>query len=411
MTALSPGARSGKPEVTISSPADAVFADPQPADDPSRLIAYALRGLRRCWMPERGRYSHSYRLDGPDPVNQSVPESDAFYTLNVLLGFSRLSPERRRGLPDLRQVYENCCREAANPRFRTYACGMALWAGAELGIAPPVAVVDRVLAVALDRRALDRLTAQDVGMLVSGTTALALAEGGVWRPVTETLVEHLIQRFYNPTTGLFYNQATGLRRRFASFASQVYPMLALYHYGEGLGAEWAIRAANSAAAELIARQGSRGEWPWFYSVPSGRVVDFYEVYSVHQHGIAPAFLHHAITHGVDGARDALVRGFGWLFGDNAMGISMLRPKEGMFYRSQVRSGELDTSWPRARRSFGNALLPRDDTVESRTGLMLRAECRSYELGWILWSFGGRSDYPELTQRSEFSSALTIAATS
>jgi hypothetical protein len=74
----------------------------------------------------------------------------------------------------------------------------------------------------------------------------------------------------------------------------------------------------------------------------------------------------------------------------------------MFYRSQLRRGELDTAWPRMRRGIANALLRRDDAVERHAGLMLRAECRSYELGWILWSFGGRDDYPELTERPEFS---------
>jgi hypothetical protein len=33
------------------------------------------------------------------------------------------------------------------------------------------------------------------------------------------------------------------------------------------------------------------------------------------------------------------------------------------------------------------------------------EVRSYELGWILWSFGGRRDFPELTDRPEFTAAL------
>jgi hypothetical protein len=32
---------------------------------------------------------------------------------------------------------------------------------------------------------------------------------------------------------------------------------------------------------------------------------------------------------------------------------------------------------------------------------LRLECRSYELGWILWSFGQRSDLPELTHHQIF----------
>ena len=375
----------------------------------SALVSYALKGLRRCWMPEQGRYSHIYRLDAPEPANQSVPQSDAFYTLNVLLGLSRLGEYDGGELPDLRQTYEGCCGEAGNPKLRTYAYGMALWAGAQLGIAPPGPVVDRVLALVADRRALARLTAQDVGMLVSGTTALMVAEGGAWRPVADTLIEHLRQHYYNPATGMFYNQAAGVRRLFSSFASQVYSILALYHYGEAFGADWAIRIANGAARRMIALQGPSGEWPWFYYVPGGRVIDFYEIYSVHQHGMAPAFLRHAVEHGVPGAREALVKGFGWLFGDNAMGASMLRPAEGMFYRSQVRAGELDTAWPRVRRSVTNAALRRSDAVDPHRRLVLRKECRSYELGWIVWSFGGRTDYPELTQRPEFAPSLPSPA--
>jgi hypothetical protein len=178
-------------------------------------------------------------------------------------------------------------------------------------------------------------------------------------------------------------------------------MLALYHFGEAFGRDWAVDLASEAAAQMIALQGPRGEWGWFYYVPQAQVVDFYEIYAVHQHGMAPAFLHHAVAHGVPGARDALVKGFQWLFGDNEMGISMLRSGERMFYRSQARAGELDSTRRRARRSIVNAALGRSDPVGSHRGLVLRKECRSYELGWILWSFGGRSDYAELTECREF----------
>ncbi|MGH6934911.1 MAG: hypothetical protein ACRED2_01780, partial [Methylocella sp.] len=41
------------------------------------------------------------------------------------------------------------------------------------------------------------------------------------------------------------------------------------------------------------------------------------------------------------------------------------------------------------------------------GRALSLEVRSYELGWILWSFGGRRDFPELTDRSEFTAALRV----
>jgi hypothetical protein len=56
----------------------------------SPLVNYALAGLQKCWLPEHGRWSHIYHLDGCDRPNESLPRSDVFSTLNVLLGMSRL---------------------------------------------------------------------------------------------------------------------------------------------------------------------------------------------------------------------------------------------------------------------------------------------------------------------------------
>jgi hypothetical protein len=373
-----------------------------PASAPSALVDYAVRGLRRCWMPETGRYCYRHRWDLAAEPNESLPDRDAFYTLNVLLGFSRVPQLAGKEHSDLRAIYQGSCREAGNPQFKPYAFGMALWAGAELDLAPPGAVVDRVAAMlASGRRAFRYLSAQDVGMLSTGATAMALGDSARWRPRADMLARQIQTHYHEPATGLFYNNNAGLRRSFSSFASQVYSLLALYRYGEAFDADWAISLANRAAQRLIALQGPRGEWGWFYYVPGGRVVDYYEVYSVHQHGMAPAFLHHAARHGVAGAREALIKGFLWLFGANEMGVSMLRPKEAMFYRSQRRVGDGESSWPRVRRSLVNAALGRSDRIDRHHGLKLRHECRSYELGWILWSFGGRADCPELTERAEF----------
>jgi hypothetical protein len=386
--------------LTMSSP------PPIPAGSCSPLVSYALDGLRRCWMPEHGRYSHRYRFDAP-PGNESVPASDVFYTLNVLLAYTRLPPGVAGEHGNLTAIYDRCCGEARNLKLQTYAYGMALWTGAALGTTPPGWLTDHVLTLlASDRRRLS-LTAQDAGMLTSGCAAMAEAQGGIWTGAAAGLAEHLRRHHYEPRSQLFYNSGAGWRRVFASFAAQIYPALALYQYGETFGADWAVRMADSSAARLIALQGRQGEWPWFFHVPSGRVVDFYEIYSVHQHGMAPALLHHAVRHRVPGARDALVRGFGWLFGNNEMGVSMLRPAERMFYRSQLRRGEA-SPWQRAVRSLANLALGRSDAPQRHCGLRLRQECRSYELGWLLWSFGGRGDYPELTHRCEFAAALATA---
>ena len=147
----------------------------------------------------------------------------------------------------------------------------------------------------------------------------------------------LMTKFRGPGA-LFRDGARGMRRHFATFATQVYAALALYHYGELYNDVDALLAADGCVKKLIALQGPDGEWPWFYSPAAECVVDFFEVYSVHQHGMAPALLHHAIKSGVPGARAALTKGFNWIFGANAMKQSMLVPNVSLIYRSQRRSG-------------------------------------------------------------------------
>jgi hypothetical protein len=367
----------------------------------SPLVSYALQGLRRCWMPDIGRYSHRYRFDVQEQPNESIPESDAFYTLNVLLGLSQLPAVDGYEYLDIKRTYNRCCGDLCSPKVRVYRLGMALWAGASLDIEPPGPLIDQVNTILGEPRRLRLMTAQDIGMLLSGTTAMASRDGDQWRPPAEALAAHLQNHCRDPSSRIFYNQDIGYRRRFSSFASQVYSILALYHFGEAFDHDWAVALANEAAARIIALQGPRGEWGWFYYVPRATVVDFYEIYSVHQHGMAPAFLHHAVAHGVRGARGALVQGFLWLFGNNELRVSMLRPKEQMFHRSQARNGDLVSTVSRVRRSVINAALGRSDRVGNHRQLALRRECRSYELGWVLWSFGGRSDYPELTEHPQF----------
>ena len=367
----------------------------------SPLICYAMEGLRRCWMPGVGRYSHRFRFDVTEPQNESIPESDAFYTLNVLLGLSQLSTASDYEYLKIESTYKGCCEQLSSPRVRAYRLGMALWAGASLDIEPPGHLIDQVNSI-LRAPHIHRLTtAQDIGMLLSGTTAMAARDGGPWRVAAEALAQYLERHYCHPSSRIFYNQGVGYRRHFSSFASQVYSILALYQFGEALDHDWAVAIANQGAERMIALQGPRGEWGWFYYVPRGQIVDFYEIYSVHQHGMAPAFLHHAVAHGVPGAREALVRGFLWLLQDNEMGVSMTRPNERMFYRSQTRADEINSIRRRILRSIANATLGRSDTASNHRRIVLRNECRSYELGWILWSFGARRDYCELTERPEF----------
>lgn len=367
----------------------------------SPLVDYALNGLERCWLPEHRRWSHIYHLDGRASPNESVPGSDVFYTLNVLLGMSRVA-----GIPsgiDLPETFRRNALQLTQLPVRKYAFGMALWSAAELGVEIPEPVKQELRAILSDESGWRTFRAQDLGMLLTGVVAQARAGENEWWRYARPLYGFLKERFHSGS-GLFFDAPFGLRRRFSSFATQTYLSIACYQYGEFAGDASALVMADTCVRNLIALQGPQGEWPWFFDAMSGRVVDFYEVYSVHQYGMAPALLEWAERFGQRESRDSLVKGFNWVLGQNQLGRSMLVPELSLSLRSQVRKGELTTKAPRVLRALKNAWLGNGERLIDGSDVEVRLECRSYELGWILWSFGRRTDLPELTNNCAFGGA-------
>jgi hypothetical protein len=365
----------------------------------SPLVNYALSGLQRCWLPEHGRWSHIYHLDGRGPPNESLPPSDVFYTLNVLLGMSRLDQ-----IPDsfnLSETFRRNALQLTRMPVAKYAFGMALWAAAELELSVPEDVARDLNGLLAENKNWWDFRAQDLGMLLTGIVAQAKAGRKEWSRFAGPLFSFLAER-YHSQSGLFFDAASGFRRRFASFAAQTYLTIACYHYGEFTGNSAAIAMANACTRKLIEMQGPQGEWPWFFDARYGRVLDFYEVYSVHQYGMAPALLECAERYDVRAARATLIKGFNWVLGENQLGKSMLIPELQLSIRSQVRKSELRTKKKRVLRAVRNAYLGRSSTLIDPVDVGLRLECRSYELGWILWSFGQRSDLRQLTHNQAFS---------
>lgn len=373
------------------------------------LIAYTLKGLDNCWLPEHQRWSHCYHLDGRAEPNESIPHSDVFYSLNVLLGMSRLQDRDKAGY-DIKAIFDGCTAQLPLLPVRKYAYGMALWASAELGLEIAPAVEDEIFRFIEDRRNWSGLKAQDIGMILTGLACRIAGGRDRGRSTIQPLFDYMVDHFAS-SSGLFYDAAQGMRRNFASFATQTYLTIACYNCHAVLQDARPLALANACAGRLISLQGPNGEWPWFYFVPTGKVVDFYEVYSVHQDGMAPAFLEHAERHGVPGARQAIVRGFEWILGKNQLGRSMLWNDVNMICRSHMRKGEHTNKLPRVLRSALHSITGPSQTLIDPAGLTLRLECRSYHLGWVLWAFGKRQDLPMLTHHEAFVGRSPAAAQS
>src|SRR5438477_4335945 len=195
----------------------------------SLLVDYALKGLDRCWLPQFGRWSHIYHLDHRNQPNESVPPSDVFYTLNVLLGMARVRRVPRN--INLSETFQQNVRHLLTLPVSKYAFGVALWAGAELRLALLDDVLHHIDGMLSDKSQWRSFRAQDLGMIVVGVVAQAKVDRKKWSPIAAGLFAFLLDRYYSPS-GLFFDAAFGPPRLYSAFVSQTSLLLALSAFGE-----------------------------------------------------------------------------------------------------------------------------------------------------------------------------------
>ena len=144
----------------------------------SPLVDYALKGLELCWLPEHGRWSHIYHLDNRDQPNESVPYSEVFYTLNVLLGLARV-PHIPRSI-SLPETFQRNVSQLVTLPVPKYAFGIALWTAAELRLALPAYILHHIEIMLSDKKNWWSFRAQDLGMIVVGVVAQAKRDPQKW---------------------------------------------------------------------------------------------------------------------------------------------------------------------------------------------------------------------------------------
>ena len=173
-----------------------------------------------------------------------------------------------------------------------------------------------------------------------------------------------------------------VRGRIGSFADQVYPTIAFARLSQALQDDKARQMALRTAQKMCELQAPMGEWCWQYDSVSGRVVSRYPVYSVHQHAMGPMMLFAAgEATGCDFGK-AIYKGLAWINGNNELCRDFVEPSLHLVWRC-IYLDSMDT--------YTDATLR---YIRLRTGsagsrqTKVRYECRPYELGWLLYAFGG-----------------------
>ncbi|WP_052389672.1 hypothetical protein [Belnapia moabensis] len=335
--------------------------------------------LRDCLDPQSGLFARQIRHGqwAPTLGTESITSSAI-----CLIGIDRA------GIP-LREVVADpaglCTRLAARAGEVRYpgGLGLVLWAGSALRAASPLALLAKA---GLDAAGLEHvipsLTTMEVAWMVSG---LLHAEEPALRSARTRALRELESRLVQPTL-VFRHASTAapwrhrLRGRIANFADQVYPLQAFAFAATVLGGQDRRVLADRCGARLVAAQGPLGQWWWHHDAVTGKVVESYPVYSVHQHSMAPMALRALALAGGQDHAAAAARSRAWLHA-NELCIDMVEPTNGIIWRSIKR----DESRIGQQLRHGRILLAKPPSAEANPRFTLNREIRPYEWGWLLYA--------------------------
>ena len=120
------------------------------------------------------------------------------------------------------------------------------------------------------------------------------------------------------------------------FADFVYPIQALSYYYLATEDKRAAEIACLCAEHMCGLQGADGQWWWHFDSRTGRPLEYYPVYSVHQDSMAPmALIALSGTCGRDYS-DYIEKGLRWLFQPVETKKSLIDTEKKIIWRSIAR---------------------------------------------------------------------------
>ena len=360
-----------------------VQTSPAGAGTIAALRTLALQGLERMYDRDAGRFVFRVRRCATGVVREGLSDR---YTAITAIGLAGEEPEAVRrilGGDGLREVIERLIDRAEG----THSLGdlaLAAWAGHLAGCATD-RVWDRVLALDPVANAYPTI---EIAWTLSASAVDASARIG-------TLGERLalrLQGVFTPDTGLFPHHvgdgSSRQRSHVSCFADLVYPTLALAQFGAASGDAASIRCAARCAETMCRLQGAAGQWWWHFDYRTGRVLEGYPVYAVHQDAMAPMALAAAASAARTSYDEGISRGLEWLWSAPEIGGRSLVDRDAeLIWRKVARREPAKLSryvQAAVSRVSPNLRAPGLDPIFPPTAIDY--EDRPYHLGWLLYAW-------------------------
>jgi hypothetical protein len=349
----------------------------------SRLRTLALEELKHQYQPDHGLFVFRLGRGPHGVVKQGISRR---YTAITAIG---LVGERAE---DVQAVLAGRSLEVLGDRLHEDVgtldnlgdVALTLWAGILMRHPSRERALDRLLAL----RPLEgaRFTVE----LAWALAALSLEPAARSHDLRDQLAARLRDAL-NAETGVFphvVGRTPSLRAHVACFADLVYPIQALSFHSRATEDKKSLSAAERCAERICRVQGAAGQWWWHYDVRTGRVIEPYPVYAVHQDGMGPMALFALREAGGRDFGDSVRRGLDWLEASPELGGgSLVDPRLGIIWRKVARRepGKLSRSLQALASRVSPAFrVPGLDAVFPPR--VVDWESRPYHMGWLLYAF-------------------------
>ena len=355
------------------------------ADLIARLRALAVRGLQRMYRPEERLFVFRVRRAAKGILSEGLSRR---YTAVALIGLAQEDQATIGRVLGGHHVHDVCGRLIGDvARLENLGdVALIMWAAKAVNYPDRQWAWERLVELQSKQHQKHRDPVVEVAWALA---ALCLDSQAPVDELRASVARRLIASF-DRRSGMFPHLigGTGLRSHVSCFADLVYPIHALARYHKLTGQPEALEVASQCAARICDLQGKNGQWWWHYDNRTGKVIERYPVYAVHQDAMAPMALFALQEAARTDFTSRIAQGLAWLaHAPELRGESLIDDKADLIWRkvarrepgklSRVVQAATSRAHPALRVPGLGALFP---------ARSIDYEDRPYHLGWILYAW-------------------------
>lgn len=354
------------------------------ADFISQLRSLAVRSLKRMYLPDERLFVFRLRKNGEAIIREGLSRR---YTAIALIGLAGEGESVSGSVLGDHTLHDVSLRLLGDIQ-RVDNLGdvaLILWALNSVHFPDRRPVLERLVAFRPSERTYPTVE------IAWALSALCVDSQAAVGDLRERLAHRLLSSFVKPS-GMFPHvigeKSGGLRSHVTCFADLVYPIQALALYFRLSEDASATTAALQCAYQICQLQGPAGQWWWHYDCRTGKVIEPYPVYAIHQDAMAPMALF-ALQEatGKDFASE-VKKGLSWLAHPPELG------------KGSLIDNDSDIIWRKVGRREPGKLSRYVQAIATRVHPGLRVpgldiifppgaidyEDRPYHLGWLLYAW-------------------------